>query len=126
MILQARSSTGAEDRQRFDRQLPASPNVPRSVSSPRVGVRGALARGRRRMGCRACSKAALPRQGEPPDGDWTTTRRAIEGVAMWFWIILLLLGFAVVGAMTYRRQKAEAPDVPGKRHDPPHADDSSK
>jgi len=45
---------------------------------------------------------------------------------MWFWIILLLLGFAVVGAMTYRGQKAGSPEVPGKRHDPPHADDSSK
>ena len=45
---------------------------------------------------------------------------------MWFWIILLLLGFAVVGAMTYRRQKAGAPNFPGKRHDPPNADDSTK
>jgi hypothetical protein len=45
---------------------------------------------------------------------------------MWFWIIKLLLGFAVVGAMTYRRQNAGAPDAPGKRHDPPNADDSSK
>jgi hypothetical protein len=44
---------------------------------------------------------------------------------MWFWIILLLLGFAVVGAMTYRRQRARTTDVSGKGHDPPNAIDSS-
>ncbi len=44
---------------------------------------------------------------------------------MWFWIILLLLGFAVVGAMTYRRQKTGPPDSPITRDDPPEAVDPS-
>ena len=43
---------------------------------------------------------------------------------MWFWVILLLLGFAVVAAMIFRRQKAGSPEVPGNKHDPPNANDS--
>ena len=50
---------------------------------------------------------------------------ASKGVAMWFWIILLVLGFAVVGAMTYRRQRAGPPGVPGESHDPPDEVDST-
>jgi hypothetical protein len=45
---------------------------------------------------------------------------------MWFWIILLLLGFAVVGAMSYRRRRTRSPSDPaGNRHEPPNAIDSS-
>ena len=45
---------------------------------------------------------------------------------MWFWIILLLLGFAVVGAMTHRRRGTRPSSDPvGKRHEPPNSIDSS-
>ena len=45
---------------------------------------------------------------------------------MWFWIVLLLLGFAVVGAMSYLRRGTRTPSDPlGKRHEPPNSIDSS-
>jgi len=45
---------------------------------------------------------------------------------MWFWIVLLVLGFAVVAAMQHRQRRGRsADDLPGKSHESPNAADSS-